>query len=63
MENQGKWTGAKNTSVTNTIQEMEDRISFVEDTIEETDISAKENVKSKKVLDPKHPGNLDVIKE
>jgi hypothetical protein len=48
---------------------MEDRISGVEDIIEETDTSVKENVKSKKKKkkkerkkrnpDTKHPENLE----
>jgi len=37
----------KGLSITNEIQEMEERISGIEDTIEEIDTSAKENVKSK----------------
>ena len=36
---------------------MEERISGIEDIIEEMDTSVKENVKSKKFL-TKHPGNL-----
>jgi hypothetical protein len=37
---------------------MEDRIPYIEDTIEESDISVKENVKSKIILDTKHSRNL-----
>ena len=46
------------TSITNRIQRIEDGISGVKDTIEEIDTSVKENVKSKKKSDTKHPGNL-----
>ena len=36
---------------------MEERISSAEDTIEEIDSSVKENIKSKKKVNPKYPGN------
>jgi hypothetical protein len=36
---------------------MEGRISGIEDTIKESDTSVKENIKSKKNPDTKHPGN------
>ena len=48
MENLGKRTGTAEVSITNRIQEMEERISGIEDTIEEIDTSVKENIKSKK---------------
>ena len=41
MENLGKRTGTTDASITNRIQEMGERISDVEDTIEETDTSVK----------------------
>jgi hypothetical protein len=44
MESIGKRTGTTDTSITNRIQEMEDRISGEFDTIEEIDISVKESV-------------------
>ena len=50
MENIGKKTRTTNASITNNIQEMEERISSVEDTIEEIHTLFKENVKSKKFL-------------
>ena len=50
MENLGKRTGTTDVSITNRIQEMEERISDVEDTIEESDISVKENAKSKEFI-------------
>ena len=50
MESQGKRTRWKLTSITNRVQEMEERISGVEDTIETIYTLVKENVKSKKFL-------------
>jgi predicted ribosome quality control (RQC) complex YloA/Tae2 family protein len=50
MENLGKRTGTTDPSISNRVQKMEERISAVEDTIEETDASIKENVKSKNFL-------------
>ena len=50
MENLEKRTGATNPSITNKIQDMEDGLSGVEHTVEETDVSVKENSKSKKCL-------------
>jgi uncharacterized protein YoxC len=54
MENISKITLTTDASITNRIQEMEERISGVEDTIEQIDTSVRENVKS----DTKHLGNL-----
>ena len=42
MENLGKWSGTTDASINNRIQEMEERISGAEDTIEEIDLSVKE---------------------
>ena len=51
MENLGKRSGITNVSITNRIQEKEEeRISGVEDTIEEIDTTVKENSKHKKLL-------------
>ena len=50
MENLGKWTGTTETSITNRIQEIEERISDTEDTIEEIKSLIKENSKSNKFL-------------
>jgi uncharacterized coiled-coil protein SlyX len=50
MKNLGNRTGTTDASITNRIQDMEERISGVEDTIEEIGASVKENVKSKKLL-------------
>jgi len=58
MGNLGKRTGTTDISITNRIQEMGETISGIEDTIEEIDVSVKENAKSKKFMTQKHPGNL-----
>ena len=50
MENLGKWSGTTDASITNRIQEMEERTSDIEDTMEEIDSPVKENVKSNKFL-------------
>jgi hypothetical protein len=50
MENLEKITRVRDASITNRIQTIEERISGVDDTIEENDTSAKENVKSKRFL-------------
>ena len=44
-ENLRKITGTIDTSITNRIQETEERISCAEDTIEESDMSVKANAK------------------
>uniref|UniRef100_A0ABK0LYR1 Nucleic acid binding protein n=1 Tax=Rattus norvegicus TaxID=10116 RepID=A0ABK0LYR1_RAT len=50
IENQKKRQGAVDTSFTNRIQEMEERISGAEDSIEIIDSTVKDNVKRKKLL-------------
>uniref|UniRef100_A0ABK0LEB8 Nucleic acid binding protein n=1 Tax=Rattus norvegicus TaxID=10116 RepID=A0ABK0LEB8_RAT len=50
IENQKKRQGAVHTSFTNRIQEMEERISGAEDSIEIIDSTVKDNVKEKKLL-------------
>jgi uncharacterized coiled-coil protein SlyX len=50
MENLGKRSGITDVSIANRIQEMEKRISGVEDTVEEIDPSVKENSKYKNLL-------------
>nr|AAQ91035.1 LRRGT00079 [Rattus norvegicus] len=50
IENQKKRQGAVDTSITNRIQEMEERISGAEDSIEIIDSTVKDNVKRKKLL-------------
>jgi hypothetical protein len=50
LENLGKSSGVIDASITNRIQEIEERISGTEDTIENIDTTIKENVKCKKTL-------------
>ena len=57
IENHGKRTGVINESITNRIQEIEERISGAEDTVENIVTSVKENAKKQKAPNPKHPGN------
>ena len=57
MENLGKRPGVIDTSITNRIQEIEERISGAEDTIENIDTTVKENAKCKKDPNPKYTGN------
>jgi hypothetical protein len=53
--NLGKRSGVIDASITIRIQEIEERMSGVEDTIENTDTTIKENVKCRRY--PKHSGN------
>jgi cell division protein FtsL len=46
----GKKSGTINSSISNRIQEMEQRISGAEDSIENMDTTIKENAKCKKIL-------------
>ena len=48
MENLGKWTENAESSITNRIQEIEERISDSEDAIEKINALIKENSKSNK---------------
>jgi uncharacterized coiled-coil protein SlyX len=50
LENLGKRSGIIDARITNRIQEIEERISGAEDTIENIDTTIKENTKSKKHL-------------
>jgi uncharacterized coiled-coil protein SlyX len=50
IENLGKRSGAIDASINNRIQEIEERISGVKDTIENIDTTVKENAKSQKLL-------------
>ena len=50
IENLGKRTRVIDGSITNRIQEIEERISGAEDTIENTDTTGKDNAKCKKLL-------------
>ena len=49
IENIGERSGVIDSSITNRIQEIEERISGVEDTIENIDTIVKENAKSSKL--------------
>ena len=57
LENLGKRSAVIDVSITNRIQEIEERISGEEDTIENIDTTVKENAKMQKTLSPKHPGS------
>ena len=57
IENLGKQSGVIDESITNRIQEIEERISVTEDTIENIDTTVKENTKCKKAPNPKQSGN------
>ena len=48
LENLGKRSGVIYTSITNRIQEIEESISGLEDTIESIDMTVKENEKAKR---------------
>ena len=50
LKNLGKRTGVIDASIINRMQEIEERISGAEDTIENIDTTVKENAKSKKFL-------------
>jgi predicted nucleic acid-binding Zn-ribbon protein len=50
IETLGKESGTNNSSISNRIQEMEERISGAEDSIENMDTTTKENAKCKKIL-------------
>ena len=50
LENLGKRSGVIGASITNRIQEIKERISGAEDTIENIDTTVKENAKSKKLV-------------
>ena len=57
IENLEKKSGAIEANINNRIQEMEERISDDEDTIETMDSTVKENAKKQKACNPKYPGN------
>ena len=59
IENLGKKSGAIDASITNRIQEIEERISGAEDTIEniDTTVGGKKKPKKKKAPNTKHPEN------
>ena len=51
-----KWS-ITDVSITNRIQDIEERISGIEDTLEETDTTVKKIIQNIENLNPKHPGN------
>ena len=53
----GKKSGNIDESISNRIQEMEERISGAEDSIENIGTTIKDNTKRKKDPNSKHPGN------
>jgi methyl-accepting chemotaxis protein len=50
IKNLGKRSGVRDASITNKIQEIKERLSGIEDTIENIDTTIKENAKIKKLL-------------
>ena len=63
MENLGKQTETSETSITNRIQEIEERISDSEDTIEKLNALNKENSKSNNLLSQNIEEMWDTIKK
>jgi predicted nucleic acid-binding Zn-ribbon protein len=59
LENLGKRSGVTDASITNKLQEIEERISGEEDTIEniDTTVGGKKKPKKKKAPNTKHPEN------
>jgi hypothetical protein len=57
IENQDKKSGVIDVSITNRIQEIEERISGAEDTINLPNSQRK--CKMQKAPNPKHPGNTE----
>ncbi|ERE67250.1 LINE-1 type transposase domain-containing protein 1 [Cricetulus griseus] len=62
MERLDKQSGTKDVSITNRIQEMEERISAIEDSLEDIHSSAKENLKSNKSLTQNIQEIWDIMK-
>lgn len=58
MKNLETQAGTTEVDFANKIQEMEERISGTEDTVEEMNTLVKGNPKSKKIPETKHPENL-----
>jgi hypothetical protein len=58
----GKKLGAIDASITNRIQEMEERISDTEDSIENMDSTIKENKKCKRILNQKFQEIQDTMR-
>jgi len=62
IENLGKRSGIIDTSITNRIQEIEERIRGAEDSIENIDTTVKDNVKCKKLLTQNLQGIQDTMR-
>jgi hypothetical protein len=63
MENLGKRSGITEVSITNRIQEIEERISGADDKVKESDTTVKENSKYKnKLLNQSIHGFQDTMK-
>jgi chromosome segregation ATPase len=62
IENLGKRSGTIDSSICNRIQEMEERISDAEDSIENMDTTTKENAKCKKILTQNIQEILDTMR-
>jgi chromosome segregation ATPase len=62
LENLGKRSGDIDASITNRIQEIEERISGAEDNIENIDTTVKENARCKKLLTRNFP-NIQEIQD
>ena len=58
MENLGKRTETTESSITNRIQEIEERISDSEDAIEKINFSDQRKQQIQQILNTNHPGNL-----
>ena len=63
VENLGKRSGTIDARITNKIQEIEERISGVEDSIEDIDTMVKENTKHRKFLTQNIQEIKDTIKD
>ena len=62
IENLGKKSGAIDASITNRIQDIEERISGAEDSIENMDTTIKANEKWKKILTQNIQGIQDTMR-
>jgi uncharacterized coiled-coil protein SlyX len=62
IENLGKRSGVIGANISNRIQEIEERISVAEDTIENIDTTVKENAKSTKFLTQNNQKIQDTIR-
>jgi chromosome segregation ATPase len=63
IENLGKRSRVIDASITNRVQEIEERISVTEDYIENIDTTVKESVKCKKLLSQNIQESQDIIRK